>query len=312
MKKAFIGILMIILLTGCGEKTNEETNVNVTFKEELAMVSKISDSTEKKLADNILVEDVEKIFDEIFDSTIFENSNVEYGEVTQGAGSDGNGGRIFCCKLPADVEFTGPEESVEKFVKYFSEIDNVVSFGEFKIEPLEGEKYKVTTIINFLGKAAGGSLSSGKKEYTIKKNEIEVEEEEGIKLRDFDISMVVRPSNSDASAISLGVVSDKDYRVYSDENVKKDITVTFSNEGSKYYCEYNIGNMASTKVPIKPNGNILFDILSCEVVEADDEITVDLHVVNNSDKKVSICTYDNDDKRVNVVEKSGNVEVKNQ
>lgn len=312
MKKAFVGILMISLLTGCGERTKEETNTNIIFKEELAMVSEIGELKGKKLADEILIEDVNEIFKGIFDLAIFESSTVEYGEVLQGAGPDGNGGRVFCCKLPAIVKFTGSEESVEKFVEYFEELDNLVSFGEFNVECLEDGKYKVTTLINFLGKATGGSLSSGKKEYTIKKNEKEVKKEEDITLREFDISMVIRPSNSDASAISLGVVSDKDYRIYSDENMKKDVNVTFSNVDNKYYCEYNIGDGLVTKAEIKPSGNILFDILSCEVVKNDDEIATDLHIINNSNKKVSICTYDDDDKRINVVEKVGNVEVKKQ
>jgi len=54
----------------------------------------------------------------------------------------------------------------------------------------------------------------------------------------------------------------------------------------------------------------LFDILSCELIEKDDEIKVDVRIINNSNKKVSIAVYDDEDGRVNIVEKSGNVEVK--
>ena len=311
MKKVLMVALVVFLLSGCvNNEPKEKTTTDTIFKEELVAISKIGDSKGKHLPDELIIEEIKEIFSGIFDLAIFESHVENYGEVTQGAGSDGNGGRIFCCKLPVDVNFIGTEASVHRFVEYFEDIDAVISFGDFKVEALEDDKYEVSTVISFLGKDAGGSLSTGKKEYTIKKNEVEVKEEEEVSLRDFDVSMIIRPSNSDSAAISLGVIGDKDYRVYSDENTKKDINVTFTNSGNNYYCEYSIEDGNKTKAQIKPNGNILFDILSCDVIEADDEIAVDLHIINSCNKKVSLITYDDDDKRVNVVEKVGNIEVK--
>lgn len=310
MKKVLIAGLAVLLLSGCGNKTEKEENTDNIFKDELVLVSEIGDETGRVLADEILVEDVEEVFNGIFDLAIFESHSEEYGEVTQGAGSDGNGGRVFCCKLPVDVKFTGSEASVERFVEYFEEIDNVVSFGDFKVEKIEDEKYEVNTVINFLGKAAGGNLTSDTKNYTVKKNAVEVKEEDKVSLRDFDVSMLIRPSNSDSSAISLGVMSDKDYRIYSDDNEKHDIKVTFSNEGSKYYCKCAIGDNTTSNVVIQPDSKILFDILSCEVIEADDIISADVHIINNSNKKVSVVIHDDEDGRVKVVEKVGSVEVK--
>lgn len=310
MKKVLIAGLAVLLLSGCGNKTEKEENTDNIFKDELVLVSEIGDETGRVLADEILVEDVEEVFNGIFDLAIFESHSEEYGEVTQGAGSDGNGGRVFCCKLPVDVKFTGSEASVERFVEYFEEIDNVVSFGDFNVEKIEDEKYEVNTVINFLGKAAGGNLTSDTKNYTVKKNAVEVKEEDKVSLRDFDVSMLIRPSNSDSSAISLGVMSDKDYRIYSDDNEKHDIKVTFSNEGSKYYCKCAIGDNTTSNVVIQPDSKILFDILSCEVIEADDIISADVHIINNSNKKVSVVIHDDEDGRVKVVEKVGSVEVK--
>lgn len=311
MRKILVLILVVFLIVGCGKKPSEEVSTNTIFKEELETISKIGDAKGKVLLDTLLVENVQGVFDGIFDLAIFESSDIQYGQVIQGAGSDGNGGKVFCCKLPVEVKFVGTKESVKRFVRYFEEIENVVSFGEFEINPLDDEKYEVTTLISFLGKSTEESVTQGKMQYSIQRNEIEVEEEEDTFLRKFDLSMIIRPSNSDSSAISLGVVADKDYRVYSDKNQKQDIKVAFYNEGKSYYCEYDIGEEKHGKAKVSPEGNILFDILSCELVEMDDHISTDLHIVNNSNKKVSVAIFEDEDKRVNIVEKVGSIEVIN-
>jgi len=309
MKKVIAYLLIIFLLTGCGKDSDKSETVNSVFKDEFLAISEISEAKGKHLSDEIKAEEIDEIFKGIFDLAIFESSSVEYGEVVQGAGSDGNGGKVFCCKLPVNVTFTGTEASVEKFVKYFEEVDEVISFGDFKVNETEDGKYEVNTVVNFLGKASSATVSGGKTEYTIKKNEVEVKREDEITLRDFDVSMVIRPSNSDSSAVSLGVVSDKDYRIFSAGNEKKDITVTFGNDG-KYYCEYSVEGEEKEKAYISPKGNILFDILSCDIVEADDEIKTDLYIRNNTNKKVSVAVFDDEDGRVKVVEKEGTVEVR--
>ena len=235
---------------------------------------------------------------------------MEYGEISQGAGSDGNGGRIFCCKLPVKVNFIGTEYSVERFVRYFNDLNNAISFVEFNVEELDIGKYEVDALINFLGKSTGEKIVNNQKQYTVQRNTIEIEEASDTNLRAFDISMIIRPSNSDSSAISLGVVSDRDYRIYSDKNEKQKIKVIFSKEANEYYCEYSIGEEKIKKTKISPKGDIIFDILSCELVEIEDKIFTDLYIENNSDKKLSIAIYEDRDERVKVVEKIGNIEVK--
>ncbi len=310
MKKFLVCICTGLLLVGCGNKVDENKSVNVTFKDELAVVSDISEKKGRHLVDELLIGDIDKIFEDIFSYAVFESTSVEYGELMQGAGNDGNGGRIFCCKLPVNVRFTGTEDSIKKFVEYFDELESVISFGDFKITPIEDEKYEVLTTISFLGKDAGGNLNNGKNEYTIKKNQVEKDVVEDTTLRNFDISMILRPSNSDSAAISLGVVNEKDSRVYSDENLRQKVKVTFGNSGNSYYAEYSIGDEESIKATIKPKDKILFDILSCSVVESDDSIAVDLSIVNNSNKKVSVFTYEDNNKRINFVDKVGSIEVK--
>lgn len=312
MKKIFAGVFVVLLLTGCQNTEKLESNADVIFKEEFMIASKIGDSKGKKLSDELTIENVDAIFNEIFDLAIFESSDVKYGEITQGTGADGNGGRVFCCKLPATVNFIGSEASVEKFVEYFDNIECSVSFAEFEISPLEDERYEVNALINFLGKAASGSLTEGKSGYTIKRSEVKVESKSETTLRDFDVAMIIRPNNSDSSAISLSAKSDTADGVYSDDNEKKDVYITFTNDGNVYYCEYRIGSGDAEKVQIKPSGNILFDILSCKVAESEDKIAANLHIMNNSGKKVSVFIYDDDDSRVNVTTKTGSVEVKNQ
>lgn len=310
MKRIFALGLIVVMLTGCTSNSSKEETISNIFKQDMLAVSKIADSKGKRLPDNILVEEIEDVFKGIFDLAIFESSSVEYGEIVQGAGSDGNGGKVFCCKLPAYVTFTGTKASVDKFVEYFKNIDIVVSFGEFEIEELSEGMYEVNTTINFLGKAVSDTvMSSGKTAYTIKNNKVEVKQEE-INLRDFDISMIIRPSNSDSAAVSLGVVNDGDHRIFDSENAKKDINITFGKESNKYYCEYCINNEEIEKAYINPENNILFDILSCDIVENDDNIKADLHVFNNTSKKVSIAIFDDKDNRVNIVEKVGSIEVK--
>ena len=310
MKKLLLIVFCVVLLTGCVEqKDDKEKNPNIIFKNELAIVSEVGQAKNKVLKDEILEEDIWNILDGIFSFAIFEDCDVKLGQVTEGTGPDGEGGRIFCCKLPVNVSFIGTESTIRKFVTYFAELENVVSFANFQIESLEEEeKYRVETIINFFGKTRSEAVTESKKAgYTIKKNEAEVKEEEDIVLRNFDISMVIRPSNSDASAVSLGVESNK---IFDNDNSKKDVVVEFFNEGGKYYSKYSIDGESGTTASLKPNGNILFDIISCDVIESDDDIRVDLHVVNNSNKKVSLAIYDDKDKRVNIVEKVGSIEVK--
>jgi len=310
MKKVLILALMVLVLTGCTDSSTKKESTSAIFKNEILAVSKIADAKNKELSNEILIEEIDEIFNGIFDLAIFESNSVEYGEITQGAGSDGKGGKVFCCKLPADVKFTGTKDSVKRFVEYFEEIDRVISFGDFKINELEDNKYEVTTTISFLGKATGGTVSKGKTGFSVKRNEVEVEQEEEIVLRNFDISMIIRPSNSDSSAIALGVMGDKDYRIYSAENKKKDIDVVFGNDGNKVFCEYSIDGEEKEKAYITPKGNILFDILSCDIIESDDEIKADVHIFNNTSKKVSVAIFDDKDSRVKIVEKVGSVEVK--
>lgn len=312
MKKIFIIFFIIFCLTGCSSYNNEKeesNNPNKVFEEELKMLSAINELPNKKMEAEVTKENVESILNELFQFAVFEENAIEYGEVIQGIGSDGNGGRIYCCKLPVNITFLGDYSTIDKFVRYFYDLENIVSIGNFNVEILENNKVKVDTIVNFLGKSAGASLSTNKKEYAIKHNTVEVEMVNDIVLRDFDISMTLRPSNSDSAAITLGVVENGDYRVYNDENVKKEVIVDVYKEGKKYYCSYKIGDDNLTKAEIKPKGNILFDILSCDLVEEDDEIAVDVKISNQSDKKVSTIIYNDKDKRVNVIKGNGNIEV---
>ena len=309
MRKISIFLFAILFLAGCASSAKEATNPNVIFKEELETIALVNDMQDKILIEELKKEDAEELLDELFQFAVFEDSIIEYGDIIEGIGSDGKGGRTFCSKLPVDITFVGGEGAIKKFAKYFTELDNVVSIGNFDIEVLSEDKYKVNTVVSFMGKGSTSTLSKRAKEYSIKQNKIEIDEVEEIVLRDFDISMTVRPSNSDSASITLGVVDKVDNRVYSDENSKKEVFVRFYNDGKKYYSEYKIGEDKLITAQINPNGNILFDILSCEIVENGDNILVDMKVVNNSDKKVSVKVFNDKDKRVGLVTE-GNIEVK--
>jgi len=309
MRKIYVLFFIILFLAGCTSSAREETNPNIIFKEELELVHSINEMSNKTLPEELKKEYAEDVLNELFKFAVFEDSTIEYGQITEGIGSDGKGGRTFCSKLPVDINFIGGDSAVKKFVQYFSELPNVVSIGNFDIENLEEDKYKVKTIVSFLGRGNVETLDSTVKEYSIKQNKIEIQEVDDISLRKFDISMTIRPSNSDSASITLGVVDKVDNRVYNDENSKKEVLVRFYNEGKKYYSEYKIGEDKLVTAQLNPSGNILFDILSCEVIEAGDNIGVDMKVVNNSDKKVSVKIYNDKNKRVSI-ESEGNVEVK--
>lgn len=311
MRRNFVILLAVFLLAGCSNQANKELSTDDIFKEELKLVSKIDDAEGKKLLEDVETDRVQAIFDNLFSSESFERNNISYHEVSQGISPDGKGGVTFCTKLPVSVEFVGNRESVGEFLRELEGLDNAISFGKFDIENLENGKYKVTTLVDFLGYIKNEEIFANNKGYTISRKEVKTEKDEEISLRNFDVSMIIRPSNSDAASVSLGVIGDKDYRVYSDDNDKMEVKVVFSNEGSKYFCEYKIAEGSFTKAQIKPNGNILFDILSCEIAENDDDILIDLYISNNSNKKVSVVTYDDKDKRVNIADKSGNIEVSN-
>ena len=129
-------------------------------------------------------------------------------------------------------------------------------------------------------------------------------------LRDFDVNLTLRPSNSDSSAVMIGVRNSKNC-LYSDENSKHDVKVEFTKQNGKFYAEYSINDGHSKTEAFSSNGDIKFDILSCKKLLDEDNISVDLTVDNKSGKKVSIIVYNDSDSRVNLVSSSGNVELVN-
>lgn len=310
MKKFFLPALVALLLVGCSNNTNEPVNPDTVFKEEIAKVLAIETTSHKNLINDISNEMIADIVNDIMSNEYLGSLYASYGAESQGIGSDANGNKVFCYKLPVEFDLDGGEKEVKEFAHELEEVPVKIAVSRFDVSNKD-DKFHVNAVVNFLGDIESTSISSNSSSpVNFKKNTVEVNEDKGISLRDFDVNLTIRPSNSDSSSIALGVKNSSKC-LYSDDNAKHDIIVNFSKQSGKFYAEYSINGGKSITESFSSSGDIKFDILSCDRVLNDDYITVDLTINNDSGKKVSVVIYD-DDNRVNVVSKSGNVTIVNE
>lgn len=309
MKKFFLPALVALLLVGCN-KTNDVVNPDTVFKEDISKVLALESTSHKSLIDDINNEMIVDIVDDIMKNEYLGNLYASYGTESQGIGSDSNGNKVFCYKFPVEFDLDGGEKEVKEFAHELEEVPVKISVSRFDVTNKE-DKFHVNAIVNFLGDMDSTSISSNSSPVNFKKNTVEINEKKEVSLRDFDVNLTIRPSNSDSSAIALGV-KNSNKCLYSDDNGRHDIIVNFSKKNGKFYAEYSVNEESSVIESFSSNGDIKFDVLSCDKVLEDDYISVDLIINNTSDKKVSVVIYDDDDKRVNVVSKSGNVTVDNE
>lgn len=308
MKKIILPALVALVLVGCNNVSEEKVNPEKLFKDEIAQVLNIENVSNKPLITNMSSEIVVDAIDKLMQNEYLKELYANYGVEAQGIGTNTEGNRVFCYKFPVDLSFEGTEQEIKELVHELENIPYKINVSSFNIENKD-DKFRVTAKVNFLGDIESTSVSTNSS-VNLKKNNVDVNEEEQIKLRDFDVNLTLRPSNSDSSAVMIGVRNSKNC-LYSDENSKHDLKVEFTKQNGKFYAEYSINDGHSKTEAFSSNGDIKFDILSCKKLLDEDNISVDLTVDNKSGKKVSIIVYNDSDSRVNLVSSSGNVELVN-
>jgi len=304
----FVGL---ILLTACGQvESNKVINGEEIFKKELNEIYSLYEE-DKKALDTINAEVVTEIVDQINNDVVSSELKVEVGNIEQGLVRDGLQ-RVNGVKIPVKIGFEANEENVRKFLNKIIALDTRIIIGDILIDN-KNENYILTVTLTFCG-----VNDSQKEESTEKGTLINVEENIGktgeiekIVLRDNDILMILRPYNSDSATVSLGCAGENnaDSYIFYDLNKVIDVNMEIFKENNKYYCRYFDVNGESVKVEILPKSDgILFDVLSCEKVEKQDYVGVNLNIANNIDKKISIKIFDDADSRVSY-NYTGNVEV---
>ena len=308
MKKIILPALVALVLVGCSNVSDEKINPEKIFKDEIAQVLNIENMSNKPLISNMSPEVVVDAIDKIMQNEELKELYVNYGVESQGIGTNSEGNRVFCYKFPVDLSFEGGEKEVKQLVTELEKIPYKINVSSFDISNKD-DGFRVTAKVNFLGDIESTSISSNNS-MNLKKNSVDVNEEEEIKLRDFDVNLTLRPSNSDSSAVMIGVRNSKNC-LYSDDNSKHSVKVEFTKQNGKFYAEYSIDDGRSKTEEFSSNGDIKFDVLSCKKILDEDDISVDLTVDNKSGKKVSVIVYNDFDSRVNLVSSSGNVELVN-
>jgi len=303
--RLWIMLSLIFLLAGCGETIpKDKANDKV---EELTEQAFLLNENKNPFMQELSVETVEGIvfqMKEQNDSLM--NVTETYGTINEGLTDDGTGKRVLCYKLPITFSFSGNESVVNDFFTFFRGVDSKFVVNEFEVEELESD-YSVECIISFIGQSVSKDSNVKSNALTMVKNNGVVKEEEEVVLRDSEVNLTVRPSNSDAAAVALSTETGN--AVYCDENKEISVKTTFYKEGNSYYCKYSVGEETQTdKITIADV--IKFDILSCKRKIDEDKISVNLVIENQLSKKVDVVVYKDSDKRVKIT-KSGSVEVKN-
>lgn len=300
--KIALFILVCIVLTGCTQEEKELT-VDEIFKEDLRIAYEISSEEGKKILEDISVEKVKDIMKDI-------DANITYKEITQGIANDENNVKTACVKLPVDIKLIGNEEEIKGFITDIHEMDNRISVGDINISKVD-EEYEIDLTVNFFGKMKAENLKVGNSSVSSNVQVVEGKKDEAneVTLRDFNVFMILRPSNSDAASVTLEFKNNESVIMY-DNNEIENISIDISKEEGKYFCLVKSDEI-NEKIEIKNVGNkIVMDILSCEKKEKTDMVGVNLEVNNLSGKKADIVIYEDSDKRVNI-KTSGDVEVKN-
>ena len=141
----------------------------------------------------------------------------------------------------------------------------------------------------------------------------------GVKVYDF--MMLVRSSASDLPAVTIGKALDesRDSYLFIDKNEIEPITVTFKQDGEKYYYQYETsegaypssGELGVEFTPV--NDTIEMQIMSESRLEATDQVGVQLKVKNETNLVVNIEIKDDDTEapRISVNSEGFTVNVKN-
>lgn len=154
-----------------------------------------------------------------------------------------------------------------------------------------------------------GSLGTTSIEEALEKNKIK---------EDFLLS--TRPVNSDLPSFMFGKSNDvtKLTYIYSDNNAEEKSELHITSKDNKYYYKYKNSrtsyplNYNDLGAEFTPSGNnIVLKVFSEARVDLNDKTSVNLKVINDTDKaiQVNVINDDNTNPRVTVTSEKGNVQV---
>lgn len=298
-----IAVVFTFLLAGCAVVEPKETVSDRVV--ELTEQAFLLNNEVKDFMPNLSREAVEDLVYQMEN----ENSNLigidtAYDSITEGLTDDAAGKKVICYKLPVTFSFTGNERTIEDFLKWLNSVNSKVVMNKFELSELETD-YDVKCLVCFIGESAISGIGSNSNAVSLIKKDKTVKEEEEIVLRDFDVNLTVRPSNSDAASVTVATENGNALR--SDENSTIKAVAKFYKEGSQCYCQYSLGNETQTD-KISVGNEVKFDVLSCKHKLDTDLISVDLNVQNNLSIPVDVVVYNDSDNRVKIT-KTGSVEV---
>ena len=235
------------------------------------------------------------------------------------------------------LSFTGTYEVVKAFIDAIQSWEYNLVLSNLSLTPLnenevsgsttlefyavpklsdQDQEYLEWTLENTYGKELPFSSGAASGAYSSTMEQLLAS---GVKVYDF--MMLVRSSASDLPAVTIGKALDESRESYlfTDKNEVEPVTITFKQEGEKYYYRYETseGGYPSNEelgIEFTPvNETIEMQIMSESRVEATDQVGVQLKVINETDLVVNIDIKDDDTvaPRLSVNSEGFTVNVKN-
>ncbi len=235
------------------------------------------------------------------------------------------------------LSFTGTYEVVKAFIDAIQSWEYNLVLSNLSLTPLnenevsgsttlefyavpklsdQDQEYLEWTLENTYGKELPFSSGAASGAYSSTMEQLLAS---GVKVYDF--MMLVRSSASDLPAVTIGKALDESRESYlfTDKNEVEPVTITFKQEGEKYYYRYETseGGYPSNEelgIEFTPvNETIEMQIMSESRVEATNQVGVQLKVINETDLVVNIDIKDDDTvaPRLSVNSEGFTVNVKN-
>lgn len=303
-------ILCTFLLVACGN-VKKEGNPDDIFRGELKKIYNISEKEDKEILNVISKDIVSEAISKEIDFNSFSGINIEYNEILEGIVSNSAGEKKGCFKLPTQIAFKGTEEQIKSFMSCLHNINSRISIGDIKIEKENETLFRLNCEVNFFGQSKENKIKPENGTANIQVIQGEDGEVDKITLRDFDLLMALRPSNSDAASITFEFADSPSNggNPDSDANDTKNMEIVFTKEEGKYYCEISADEKTNKNQIELKDKKIIFDVLSCKREESSDKVGANISLNNKTDKVLSISVFDDPDRRINITDKKGSIEV---
>lgn len=237
-------------------------------------------------------------------------------------------------QLKVAINFTGSYDSLKKFILSVEEYDRKVVITNISITPKSNkevtgtmnmefyavpklgndDEYLKWNVENVYGKdsifstgAANGAYNS-----TVEQQEAE------LNINDF--VMMLRSSSSELPTLTIGKAKDsaRETYLYSDNDKVEEVEIKFKEDAEKLYYEYKTtkdfypkNNTGAGKEFTPISDDIVMEITSEIRSLSNDNSTVKLKVINNTNKKINIIIRgdDNSNPRVSILSEGNTVNV---